>query len=67
MLACPLTVGEYTAFLREHRVDVMNPAINPMITDTMKVMTTLIATDVPVNWGVAVRVGAVDKYSCYHT
>ena len=50
-LTCPLTVGEYTAFLREHRVDVMNPEINPTTRVTIKVMTTLIVTATPVERG----------------
>ena len=50
-LACPSAVREYTPFLQEHRVDVMNPAINPMIRVTIKVMTTLIVTATPVERG----------------
>ncbi len=58
-LACPSAVREYNAFLQEHRVDVMNPAINPMTTDTIKVMTTLIVTTTPVERKAAL--GAVVK------
>ncbi len=58
-LACPSAVREYIAFLQEHRVDVMSPAINPMTRVTIKVMTTLIVTTTPVERGAVL--GAVVK------
>ncbi len=53
-LVCPSTVREYTAFLREDKVDVMNPAINPMIRVTMKEMTAVIVILLSQDRGAAV-------------